>query len=452
MSKSLKSLFDRVYVINLRTRPDRLNQFYEGLEKHHWPFRWPEVWEGVPSSSGKVPCPTGFTEGGGAFGCRQSHVGILQRCLMDDVESVLVLEDDALTNSTISKDAEEFISLVPDDWEGIMLGGQHHREPLKIQDGLVRVQYAQRTHAYGCRGRYMQDLYSRWAMATVHIDWLMNDWQSNYRVYAPERWLIGQARSQSDICGRKNAATFWNAAHHESPVVLLRVSAEVANSLREKHGFHWGYSLDNAHLDVGLGEALTRLSVNGSYEKLENWIREVQYECEQTENLICSVWHPAVTKDLLERATRCRVIEIRGSTPESVVTQYQDAIQNWSSPVQFAQKPVLLLHAPHSVVVDLRRHGFHFGHWRDEQSGIDRGLLKIMSDEAQSRERAAKLREWLDVLRSEVKGFGGIVGVWHPEIRRELLEAAGALVVECSATDVRSVLDDWRKLGTRSTG
>jgi len=40
----------------------------------------------------------------------------------------------------------------PSDWQGIMLGGQHHAPPIPTSiPGVVRVRYCQRTHAYAAR-------------------------------------------------------------------------------------------------------------------------------------------------------------------------------------------------------------------------------------------------------------------------------------------------------------
>jgi hypothetical protein len=234
------------------------------------------------------------------------------------------------------------------------------------------------------------------------------------------------------------------------PVVLLRVPIEVARELRESHGFHTGYTLDEAGLDVGLNEALASLEATGGRERLEQWIRDIQYECGQTEHLICSVWHPSVTRELLETATRCPVFEIAADSLEGALSQFETIVQGRSTLTERSPQTVLLLHASHSVAVDLRRLGFHFGYWRDENTDIDRGLLEIMGDrDIPSEERVTKLEEWLALLRSEAWSVGGVVAVWHPEIDRALLEKAGATILECWADDVKSVLDAWRQRNAR---
>jgi len=125
----LRDYFERVYVINLRRRPDRLRAFFKRLEQYGWPFKEPIVYPAIEGD--KVGVPPEFTQGGGAYGCRMSHLRILQDCLMEDVSSVMILEDDADLCEGFPEKVAAFLAKVPSDWEGIMLGASttHRRFP-----------------------------------------------------------------------------------------------------------------------------------------------------------------------------------------------------------------------------------------------------------------------------------------------------------------------------------
>ena len=44
---NLKRYFDRVVLINMKRRPDRLQSVRDELRKARWPFKQPEVFEAV---------------------------------------------------------------------------------------------------------------------------------------------------------------------------------------------------------------------------------------------------------------------------------------------------------------------------------------------------------------------------------------------------------------------
>jgi len=235
--------FDRVVVISLRRRPDRLAAFRAAVAACDWPFPEPAVFEAV--DGGAVPAPDGWTAGGGAWGCMQSHRQVLERALMDGVGSLLVLEDDACFRPDFRDAVGPFLAAVPDDWDQLMLGGQHIAPPLPVGPGVVRCANCQRTHAYAVRGRFLRDLYRRWSSAAGHCDHVMGPMQPRYRVYAPDPFLVGQAVGPSDISGGRNPAKFWVPSRADTPVAVVRGSRAAVAALRRR-GLHTGFDRDPA--------------------------------------------------------------------------------------------------------------------------------------------------------------------------------------------------------------
>lgn len=209
----LANVFDRVFVISLRRRVDRLAHVVAMCDSAAWPFRRPVVWEAVDGELAKAPQQ--WKSGNGAWGCARSHINVLERCLRDGLKSVLIMEDDALIAQDFGEKARGFFEAVPGDWDGVMLGGQHGRAdrfppiPVAGTTKVVRCRNSGRTHCYGLRGEAIGELYRRWVYATEHIDWMASAIQRAMRVYAPVPFLVAQAGGRSDITGRVEPERQW---------------------------------------------------------------------------------------------------------------------------------------------------------------------------------------------------------------------------------------------------
>lgn len=291
----MTQLFDRVVVISLRRRHDRLAAFYKSLCNSGWDMAEPELFNAVDGGSGAVPCPKYWKSGGGAYGCQQSHIQVLQRALMDNVKSILVFEDDATFRVGFAGSLRSFVATVPADWEALMIGGQHMHKPSPVSDGIVRCVNTQRTHAYALYGDAIRDLCQMWAGCRNHIDWDMGPFLGKRnRTYAPDPFLVGQGAGRSDISGRNNPAKFWQPPSADSPVLWLRAPREVAEALRA-YGVHYGYSIDGDGNDIGLNKIFPK---PGRYVGgIDNFVTEIQWECASFPegDGICTIWHPHAT-------------------------------------------------------------------------------------------------------------------------------------------------------------
>lgn len=434
----LKHFPERVYVINLPRRTDRLGALHARLRKYNWPFQAPIIYKAIDGDT--VGVPPEFTQGGGAYGCRMSHLRILQDCLMDDVQSVMILEDDADITDGFADKVADFLAQVPDDWEGIMLGGQHHAPPIPTGiDGVVRVRYAQRTHCYIARPSYMKALQRRWGNATVHIDWLMRDWQHQHIIYAPDPWLVGQAGGRSDIRGAEKPPEWWITGSHlpPGPVAIAQVSPHVMETLIQR-GFHPGWTRDAHGYDAGLHAVFSYPDRQRRLSALTQWLNTIQAEC--VGGLLPTVYHPAATLDLVQEAWHGPVYHVTGDTADAAWECLPAHIRDMMRTKQTLRKPpILLLRCPRDLIDALHPAGFHPGYWRDRITGLDMGLLRIFTD-TPPEQRHAALQQWIKYLLREADRDGLIVTAIHPDLTLDDLTAASPRpVIEIEATTINDL-------------
>jgi len=211
--------FRKVFCVNLGRRKDRWQRFKAGLPGD-WPFA-PVA--RVSAVDGKrVPVPDWWTAGPGAWGCYRTHLRIIENCINGGVESVLILEDDALFCPDFTRRVKDFLRRVPKDWGMLYLGGQHlfinKSPPKEIVPGVFQPYNVNRTHAFALRGKMLRVVYKHllrkdW-MQGQHIDHHLGrlHQRREHPIYCPGEWLVGQAEGQSNISGRNPGDRFWPPA------------------------------------------------------------------------------------------------------------------------------------------------------------------------------------------------------------------------------------------------
>lgn len=434
----MDGLFDRVVLINLKRRPDRLESFRRQQREMGWHLPDPEVFEAIDGN--KVGVPEHFVSGGGAWGCARSHCDVLQSSIMHDDASVLVLEDDVTWTADSWERLDRFLEAVPTDWDQLMLGGQHIKPAETVTDGVQRCRNCQRTHAYAIRGKAMKDLLKLWYKSNRHIDHVMGPWQKSWKVYAPDPFVFGQAAGKSDISGANNPAKFWCAPSGDLPVVHLTAPKDVVRQLRGR-GLHTGYSREHGtEYDKGL---VAVAESNNPKAELRKWLDVLLWEAGCEEGTVVCVWHPGVSADLVRSVHGAdNVVEVKGETVAECLAAMPEGVGKRPN---YAGTHVVVFRGPREAMENLRGHGWHSGYYRDEVTGQDNGLRKIATFGGNS--RAAKLRTWIDDLAREAEVIaGGVVCVWHDGITADEVRAVAGprTVVEVRADDADGAIQVFR--------
>lgn len=308
--------FDRVVLINLKRRKDRLERFLKNMSECQWPFKAPEIFEAVDGS--KVPVPRFWGWGEGTWGCMQSHRQVLERAIMDGVRRLLVIEDDVFFRKDFGPSAKKFLSRVPANWDQLMIGGQLFAdsdiEP--VAEGVARVSNCQRTHCYAVQGDFIRVLYEYWVSTVGHCDHRMGEIQHKHNVFAAQPFLAGQAPGASDISGADDPVRFWDPPKEDAPVYLLAVRKEQLPRLREL-GFHSGNKRDEDDIDIGLAEIMNLKPGPDRVRRLREWVDMIQWEAASMEGAVAAVYHPGLTYEELKEANGWGETKVYGSPKAS---------------------------------------------------------------------------------------------------------------------------------------
>lgn len=211
-------LFDRVVVISLARRKDRLDSF---LQKYPVSLPSPVVYEAVDGSVDKPP--EWWNRSSGAWGCARSHSDVFKSAVKDSLDSILIFEDDC----GFAPDFDSRIRTleIPDDCQCLYLGGEIRPRNAfcHFSEGLARVQKTIiRMHAYAILGSptiklisdYI-DIGSHWLYpkARHHVDVHLSNFylkNESIKIYATTPWLCMQSAGHSDIENKKYPDRRWN--------------------------------------------------------------------------------------------------------------------------------------------------------------------------------------------------------------------------------------------------
>lgn len=368
-------MFDRVALINLDKRKDRLGAFKAKI------LACPSLQNYVRYRAvhgDTVSVPGFFVSGGGAWGCRQSHLRVLEDAMLDGVETLLVLEDDVRFTPNFEEKLRTFLTRVPANWEGLMLGGQDHSPgPMDIGiEGIARSRNTQRTHAYVVRGlKPMQALYRLWQKCDRHIDHWFDQWQSQHIVYQPQPWLCGQDETGSDISGRQDTIRYWEHSIPDMksvPFQVLFADRAVAEELRNL-GFHFG---NDRNPTTGRDNGLTLIENNGwDPRDVEAWGNVIAYEAVERGD-VPGIWHnlPSTDPKWLETRLKRSVTLVEARSVEDAAHKIPQLLPVWrATQILWAWQG-----EGHEMLEGLAYHGWHRGYWRDEVSGLDQGTRQAV--------------------------------------------------------------------------
>lgn len=214
-----QNIYQRVYLINLKRRPDRLNNFLKNYKESDMKNNNIIKFDAIDGSNIDVSkCPlselaraelqqlesTGFRTKHyqltkGAIGCYLSHVKIWENILKNKSEIALIFEDDAQVPVDLNKRIHEEMKNIPNDWD-IVLFGFICKKCMKY-DNYNEVERFMLTHCYIIKKQSIAKIMNTNTLfpITQQIDALMSELSSLINIYTVKEKLVPQFNSRTDI-------------------------------------------------------------------------------------------------------------------------------------------------------------------------------------------------------------------------------------------------------------
>jgi len=194
---SLKKYFDKIYCINLDRRTDRWDETQTELKK--WGLENEVVrYSGIDGNSLKNETQIK----GGELGILNTHLKIINESKEKKYKNILILEDDIEFTEKI-KLLDEYMSIVPNDWDMIYFGGNHNKHMGKkinyLNDKIIKLEETYGIHCVAINNSIYDLILNVIDKRKKPIDVYYADIQKNYNCYGFNPSIALQRVSYSDI-------------------------------------------------------------------------------------------------------------------------------------------------------------------------------------------------------------------------------------------------------------
>ena len=194
---SLKKYFDKIYCINLDRRTDRWNETQTELKK--WGLEDGVVrYSGVDGNSLKNE--TQIKDG--ELGILNTHINLINESKEKGYKNILIMEDDVEFTNNIEL-LDEYMSLIPNDWDMIYFGGDHNQHMGKkinyLNDKIIKLNETYGIHCIAIKDTIYDLILQLVKHRKKAIDVYYADIQKNYNCYGFNPSIALQRVSYSDI-------------------------------------------------------------------------------------------------------------------------------------------------------------------------------------------------------------------------------------------------------------
>jgi hypothetical protein len=185
----LNSFFDRVVLINLERRVDRLEKFSEQAKAVGLTF---DRFIAIDAHTSQMT---------GAQACAASHREVVTQAKADGVGRLLIFEDDATFSNIFAQECQEVLGKTPKDWQMLYLGSWPH-SIMAVNDRVALTHGTICTHALGYKAEVF-DLVIEASLGPMPIDEELSNRHYSIKTYMAHPAIVTQRPDFSDIRGHQ---------------------------------------------------------------------------------------------------------------------------------------------------------------------------------------------------------------------------------------------------------
>lgn len=190
----LDQFFDRIYLISLKRRPDRLDKFFAGIAPYVEDVSNVILVEAI---DGLAERPD-LGSGAGKWGCAMSHLKTLGFAADSQAERALIFEDDCEFFENFESNFASSLEDLPQSWDMFYLGGNLWVPPIKMKNSIHKIVKCYAAHAYAVSSNFLQN-YANLLKEVPEIDVQYADLHSMMNAYVIQPSICGQFASYSDL-------------------------------------------------------------------------------------------------------------------------------------------------------------------------------------------------------------------------------------------------------------
>ncbi len=217
MTSNCLNVFDRIYLINLEKRKDRLDKW---LNENDFIISGLTNFEIVKAIDGKeLPENEFWLANMGALGCLESHLNILKDVMEKGYQKVLIFEDDFKFDDNFEEIFKKGWDSLPSDWDMLYLYAGDYTPPLAYNEHLMKLSASLSTVAYAITAPSIPTF--------IHI---LERRNAVDVVYAHLHFLINAFKFKNNIChhydGFSDVINNYSKYHHK-PNINERLIAKL---------------------------------------------------------------------------------------------------------------------------------------------------------------------------------------------------------------------------------